>query len=58
MQKKKRHQAQSQEVAEMIEKLYAQYGKFARSDEETRKIVDKAMGTKTLTEALNAMREG
>ncbi len=57
MQKKKRHQAPSQEVAETIERLYAQFGQFALSDEETRKIVDKAMGAKTLTEALNAMRE-
>ncbi len=57
MQKGKQHQAPSQEIAEAIDKLYAQYSKYAIPDEEARNIVDKAMGTKTLSEALQAMRE-
>lgn len=57
MQNKKQHQLPSQEMAKAIDKLYAQYGKYALPDEEARKIVDEALGTKTLTEALDTMRE-
>lgn len=58
MRKEKRYRLQSQEMAKAIDKLYAQYGKYALPDEEARKIVDEALGTKTLTEALDSMREG
>ena len=58
MRREKRYQMQSQEIAKAIDKLYAQYGKYALPDEDARKIVDEALGTKTLTEALDSMREG
>lgn len=58
MRREKRYQMQSQEIAKAIDKLYAQYGKYALPDEDARNIVDEALGTKTLTEALDSMREG
>jgi hypothetical protein len=53
-----RYLGQSQEIVKAIAKLYAQYGKYALPDEEARKIVDEALGTTTLTEALDSMRKG
>ena len=58
MQKLEQLDAQSQEMLAALNKLYSQYGKYALSDEEARKIVDQAMGTRSLTEALGEMREG
>ena len=58
MEKEKRQRVQSNEIAEAIGKLYAQYSKYALPDEQARSIIDRAMGTKTLTEVLHAMREG
>lgn len=58
MQNKKQHPVPSREMAKAIDKLYAQYGKYALPDEEARSIVDEALGTKTLTRALDSMREG
>ena len=45
-------------IAETIAKLRARYGKYALPDPEARKVVDKAMASRTLTEELYAMREG
>jgi hypothetical protein len=58
MRQEKRSLVPSQEISSAIAKLYAQYGKYALPDEEARKIVDEALGTKTLTEVLDSMREG
>lgn len=58
MQNKKQLPEPSREMAKAIDKLYAQYGKYALPDEEARKLVDEALGTKTLTDALDSMREG
>lgn len=48
----------SPSIAETIATLRARYGKYALPDPEAREVVDKAMGTRTLTEELYAMREG
>ena len=43
---------------DLVKKLYDQYWKYARPDAETRAVLDKEMGDKTLTEELYDMREG
>jgi hypothetical protein len=58
MQKRKQLDLQSREIRTAVEELYSKYGKHALPDQEARKIVDQAMGTKSLTEALDAMRNG
>jgi predicted DNA-binding antitoxin AbrB/MazE fold protein len=45
------------EIRRYIARMRARYGKYARSPEEVRRIVDESMGDKTLTEALYEMRE-
>lgn len=45
-------------MAEMVERILARYGRYAVPIRELRKDVDREMGTKTLTEELNLMREG
>ncbi|GEM_PF-4791290 len=45
------------DIREYVEKLRAKYGKHVLPAEEVRRIVDKAMGNKTLTEVLHKMRE-
>ena len=42
----------------LLEKDYQLFGKYARSDEETRAMADRELGDKTLTEVLFEMREG
>lgn len=49
---------QGPEMTRAIEKLYIRYGKDAVPVTELRKMLDKEMGKKTLTEELYAMREG
>lgn len=49
---------QSPEIATTLAELRARYGKYTVPDAELRKSIDKAMGNKTLTEELYAMREG
>lgn len=44
-------------VEDYITKLRARYGKYARPAEEARRILDQAMGSRTLTEVLYKMRE-
>lgn len=44
-------------IQEYVEKLRAKYGKHALPAEEVRRLADKAMGNKTLTEVLSQMRE-
>ena len=58
MQKRKQYEAESQEIVEILNKLYSQFGKYALPEQEARKIIDQALGTKSLTEALEHMREG
>jgi hypothetical protein len=41
----------------LLEKEYQLFGKYAKSDEETRAMADKELGDKTLTEVLYEMRE-
>ncbi len=43
-------------IRKYVEELYAEYGQSAVSPEETRRIVDRAMGETTLTEVLYEMR--
>ena len=45
-------------ATELIEKEYELFGKYAKSDEETRTMADRELGEKTLTEVLYAMRQG
>ena len=45
------------EIPEAVRELYAQFSQYALPDDELRKIVDRDMGTKTLTEELYKMRE-
>ena len=52
------YHAQSPAIAQSLKDLHARYGKYAKPDAELRKILDKEMGRKTLTEELYAMREG
>lgn len=43
-------------IAEYIKALRARYGKYALPEDEARRLIDKAMGEKTLTEILFQMR--
>lgn len=43
---------------ELLEKECQLFGKYARSDEETRAMADMELGDRTLTEVLYEMREG
>jgi hypothetical protein len=52
------YQLQSPEITRTLAELHAKYGKYALPDAELRELIDKAMGKKTLTEELYAMREG
>ncbi|MDP2934893.1 MAG: hypothetical protein Q8O86_00180 [Dehalococcoidia bacterium] len=52
------HILQSPEMVRTVEKLYARYRKHAVPVVELRKLLDKEMGERTLSEELNAMREG
>ena len=45
-------------ATELVEKEYEPFGMYARLDDETREMMDKALGDKTLTEVLYDMREG
>ena len=49
---------QSPQMVKTVEKLYARYRKHAVPLAELRKRLDKEMGERTLSEELNAMREG
>ncbi|MBI4322539.1 MAG: hypothetical protein HY675_28950 [Chloroflexi bacterium] len=44
------------EMEQYVAKMRRQFAKYARSPEETRRIVDEAMRDVTLTEVLNEMR--
>jgi hypothetical protein len=46
------------EMAEMVQRILARYGRYAVPIRELRKDVDREMGDKTLTEELDLMREG
>jgi hypothetical protein len=43
-------------IAEYIKDLQARFGKYALPEDEARRLIDKAMGEKTLTEILFPMR--
>ncbi|MSQ12907.1 MAG: hypothetical protein EXR47_01965 [Dehalococcoidia bacterium] len=43
-------------IAEYIKALRARYAKYALPEDEARRLIDKAMGEKTLTEILFQMR--
>ena len=49
---------QSPEILRTIAEMRAQFGQYALPIDEARRIIDEAMGDKTLTEELYAMREG
>ena len=49
---------QNPEMARATDKLYEEYGENALPDDEVRIMVDRDMGTKTLTEELYNMRKG
>jgi hypothetical protein len=50
-------QFQSPEITRALAEFHAQFAQYALPDAETRKLVSEAMGTMTLTEALQAMRD-
>ncbi|GEM_PF-6016421 len=52
------YQLQSPEIAQTLAELHSSYGKYVIPVADLRKMMDKAMGEKTLTGELNAMREG
>jgi hypothetical protein len=52
------YQLQSPEIAKTLAELHVKYSKYALPDTELRRLIDKAMGSKTLTEELYAIREG
>ncbi len=49
---------QSRDMAAASDKLYSKYGKHALPEQEGRKIIDQAMGSQSLTDALDVMRNG
>ena len=48
---------QSPEIEQSLEKLRKRYGKYAVPADELRKMLDKELGERTLTEELYALRE-
>lgn len=52
------YQLQSPEIAKILSELHDKFGKYALPDSELRRMTDKAMGNRTLSEELYAMREG
>ena len=55
--KQKRNRVTSTEAEAALATLYARFGKYAIPDKELRKLMDKALGDKGLSEEVRASRE-
>lgn len=51
------YQIQSPDIAKTLADLHVRFSKYAMSDEKLQRLVAKAMGKRTLTEELYAMRD-